>query len=83
MQPQNLDLINKSLDNKSIALYGKIIPLPDNFDFSNIADNKKFLNALGLDESLANNPDMMKAIARYYYYSAGTSTRAVNPYGMR
>jgi glucose-6-phosphate isomerase len=53
--------------------------LPKDFNLNNIEANKVFLRALGLDENLATNPDMMKAIARYYYYSAGSSTRVVVP----
>lgn len=76
-QPEHANLISQILSKKAISLYGQDIYLPSTFDLTNIEANKKLLSQLGLNESLADDPKIMKNICKYLYLSQGSYTRGL------
>lgn len=55
--------------------YKTIRDLYPNIDFTDVAKNEKFLEALGFDKALATNPKAMENIAEYYHMQLSGSQR--------
>lgn len=72
--PKNAKLLNELIDSKHIALFGKPLELPKNFNATSL-ENKKFLEAYNLPEDIIDDKETMETLAKYYYLANGVHTR--------
>lgn len=75
LQPEILDAIHTLGKINLGKNYKTIRDLYPNIDFTDVAKNEEFLEALGFDKSLAVNPAAMENIAEYYHLQLSGSQR--------